>query len=318
MRRLPKFLPPALGLLLLAGIGLGLRGFLRHTSLADVFAAFAATPAPDVLRALGLLTVSFCIMAAYDLPGVTFARRTGECAPLPFYRIGLASICAYALSHVLGATALSAAAIRLRFYSHWGVPPAGLGRIVALSGSSFSLGIATLLGALLLADPGAVPLPGDMAPPLLRLAGALLLAVPAAYVGLARRFDSVRIFGRRIALPGPRIAVAQTILSCMDIACSCAILHTVLPPAPGLSYPVTLILYAGAFMAGSASGLPGGVGVFDSVLLLGFSDYLSASDALGAILLFRVMYFLAPASFAGLCYMGHEFWIHVFLRDGKK
>jgi len=50
--------------------------------------------------------------------------------------------------------------------------------------------------------------------------------------------------------------------------------------------------------------------VFDSVLLLGLSAYLPTADALGAILLFRVMYFLAPACIGGLCYVAHELWAH--------
>ena len=72
----------------------------------------------------------------------------------------------------------------------------------------------------------------------------------------------------------------------------------------------SLALYLAAFASGAYSGLPGGVGVFDSLLLLGLSAYLPAADALGAILLFRVMYFLIPACLAGICYAGHELWVH--------
>jgi glycosyltransferase 2 family protein len=310
LRRLLKLLPPGLGLLLLAAIAFGLHGVLKKVGLAAIFAAFLATPFWDVLRAAGLLVASICIMAAYDLPGVFFARRAGGSPHLPYPSIGLASFCAYALSHVLGATALTAAAIRLRFYAHWEVPAGGIARIVALSGSSFTLGVLTLLGTLLLLVPSSVPLPGSLNPALLRILGAGLLAVPVSYVLAARGREAVVLFGKRIALPGGRIALAQIILSCLDICCACAILHAVLPAAPGLSYPHTLSLYLAAFAAGVLSGLPGGVGVFDSVLLLGLSAYLPAAEALGAILLFRVMYFLTPACLAGLCYAGHELWVY--------
>ncbi|MBU6420007.1 MAG: YbhN family protein [Proteobacteria bacterium] len=310
MRRLLKFLPPVFGLLLLVAIVFGLHRVLEKVGLAAIFAAFLATPFWDVVRAVGLLAASICIMAAYDLPGVFFARRCGGSPHLPYPSIGLASFCAYALSHVLGATALTAAAIRLRFYAHWDVPPGGIARIVALSGSSFTLGVLSLLGTLLLADPSSVPLPGALESGLLRALGLALLAVPVFYVLAARKRDAVVVLGKRIALPGARIALAQIVTSCLDICCACAILHAVLPAAPGPTYTTTLSLYLGAFAAGVLSGLPGGVGVFDSVLLLGFSDYLPAAQALGAILLFRVMYFLTPACLAGLCYAGHELWIY--------
>ncbi|GAN80826.1 putative bifunctional lysylphosphatidylglycerol flippase/synthetase [Acidocella aminolytica] len=311
MRRYLKLLPPVFGLLLLTGIALGLHRVLAKVGLAEIFEAFLATPFWDVARAVGLLLASICIMVTYDLPGVFFARRAGDSPRLPYTNIGLASFCAYSLSHVLGAPALTAAAIRLRFYAHWAVPPGGIARIVALSGSSFTLGVLTLLGALLLLDPVSVPLPGDLAPALLRVVGAVLLAVPVAYITAARGREAVVLFGKRIALPGGRIALAQICLSCLDITCACAILHAVLPASSGLTYPHTLSLYLGAFAAGSLSGLPGGVGVFDSVLLLGFSGFMPAASALGAILLFRVMYFLVPATLAGLCYAVHELWIYI-------
>lgn len=314
MRRLLKFLPPIFGLLLLTAIAIGLHGVLKKVGLAAIFSAFLATPFWDVVRAVGLLVASICIMAAYDLPGVFFAKRSGGSPHLPYPSIGLASFCAYALSHVLGATALTAAAIRLRFYAHWEVPTGGIACIVALSGSSFTLGALTLLGGLLLFEPSFVPLLGGLPPALLRIVGVGLLAVPIAYISAAHGRDAVTLFGKRIALPGWRIALAQISLSCLDIGCACAILHAVLPIAQGLTYSHMLGLYLGAFAAGVISGLPGGVGVFDSVLLLGLSGYLPPAEALGAILLFRVMYFLIPACLAGLCYAGHELWVYA-LRD---
>ena len=82
------------------------------------------------------------------------------------------------------------------------------------------------------------------------------------------------MFGRDIALPGARVAVSQILLAGADMSVSSAILYTVLPDAPGLSYLHVLSIYLAGFASGLFSGLPGGVGVFDSVLLLGLSAYL--------------------------------------------
>ena len=309
-RKLLKYLPPLLGLVVLAGVFIGLHGALKKVSAGDVLAAFAATPQHQVFHALMLLALSVCVMAIYDLPGVTFARRSENFPRLGLHRIGLASFCAYALSHVLGAPALSSAAIRLRLYAQWGVPSAGIGRIIALSGSTFAIGLSTMLGFLLLIQPHAVPVFGHAAPGVLRLGGAVLAGIAAAYVVAAKGRESVTLFGREIALPGARLALAQIIVAAADMSISSAILYTVLPDAPGLSYLHVLSVYLAAFASGLFSGLPGGVGVFDSVLLLGLSAYLPPATALGAILLFRVMYFLAPACLAGICYAGHELWVH--------
>ncbi|MBB5372131.1 UPF0104 family protein [Acidocella aromatica] len=309
-RKALKYLPPVLGLLVLAGAVVGLRGALKKLSLGDILAALEATPREHILHAVLALGASCCIMCAYDLPGVLFARRVAKFPPLGLRRIGLASFCAYSLSHVLGAPAISAAAIRVRLYAQWSVPGPGITRIVALSATNFTLGLASLLGGFLLLWPDAMPVFGNTAPGLLRLAGLVLISIPVAYVTAAHGRSSVRLLGREIALPGSRLAAIQIVLSCADIATTSAVLYAVLPATPGLSYPLVLSLYLAAFASGAYSGLPGGVGVFDSVLLLGLSAYLPTADALGAILLFRVMYFLAPACIGGLCYAAHELWAH--------
>lgn len=295
---------------MLAWVVIGLHGALRKIGVGDVLAALAATPRRELLRALLLLCVSFCIMSGYDLPGVIFARRSENFPRLGLRRIGLASFCAYALSHVLGASALTAAAIRLRLYAQWGVPRAGIGRIISISGSIFAVGFAAMLGLLLLIHPRIVPVFGHADPGTLRLAGAVLTGIAAAYVLVARGREFVTLFGREIALPGARLALMQILLAGADISTTAAILYTVLPGAPGLTYARTLSLYLAAYASGAVSGLPAGLGVFNSVLLLGLAAYLPPAAALGAILLFRVMYFIAPACLAGICYAAHELWTH--------
>ena len=305
LRRL-RYLPPLLGFIVLGLIVLGLHHALGRIGPRDVLNALVATPALQIGRAIGLLAVSLCIMAIYDLPGVLFARRLAETPRLRPRRIALASFCAYALSHVLGAPALSGAAIRLRLYAEWRVPPAGIGRIVALSGTMFALGGLCLAALLLLLRPAMAPAFGGGAPGLARGLGALLLAGVGFYVFMAQRRPTLALFGRQIPLPGRSLAAAQVLISCADIAVAGGILFTVLPAAPGLSLAAVLAIYLAALAGGLFSGLPAGVGVFDTVLLLGLSPYEPAAAAIGAILLFRVLYYLVPASAAGLCFAAHE------------
>ena len=315
--RLTKYLPPVLGLLVLVGIVVGLHGALKRIGPEDVLAALAATPRREFLHALVLLAGSLCLMMAYDIPGILFARRLVAFPRLKLRHVALASFSAYALSHVLGAAALTGAAIRVRLYAQWQVPRAGIARIIALSGSMFSVGLTGLLGFLLLLHPRALPLFGHaVTPALLRAVGAALLAVVAAYIAAARRWDGLNVFGYNIALPGHGLALTQVLFSCVDTAMSCAILYVVLPDTAGLNYAHVLGIYLAAFAGGIFSGLPGGVGVFDSVLLLGLTGYMDAAPALGAILLFRVLYFLSPACVAALFYAGHEVWINT--SQGRK
>ncbi len=310
-RRFLRLLPPALGVLVLAGIIFGLHGALKRIGPRDVLHALAATPGGQVLDAFLLLAVSFCIMTIYDLPGVLFARKLLHLPQLLPHRIALASFCAYALSHVLGAPALTGAAIRVRLYAEWRVPPVGIGRIIALSGTMFMLGAATLASLILLLHPHAVPLfRHDLKIAVLRAAGGVLLALVLVYVLVAGRAKrSFVVFKRQLPLPGSGIALSQLMISCADISVAGSILFTVLPATHGLSLPHVLAIYLAAFAGGSLSGLPAGIGVFDTMLLLALSPYMNPAAAIGAILLFRVIYSLIPACVAALCFAAHEIFL---------
>jgi uncharacterized membrane protein YbhN (UPF0104 family) len=300
---------PAIGVALLAGILFGLHRALAKIGVADVLGAIAATPLAQLAHA-GLLTcVSLGIMAVYDVPGILFGRRLAGFPRLGAGRIALASGCAYALSHVLGAPALTAAAIRVRFYARWRVPAAGIARIVALSGVMFTLGAGALLGGILLLRPGDVPLFGGAAPAAaLRALGAGLWLAVLGYVAAAGAKTPLTILGRAIPRPGPALAVAQILISCADTGCAAAILYTALPNVAGLSYAHVLGIYLAAFAGGLVSALPGGVGVFDSLLLLGLAGQVDAAPAIGAILLFRLIYYVFPAVLGAGAFCSLELW----------
>jgi uncharacterized membrane protein YbhN (UPF0104 family) len=309
--RRSKILPPVLGLAVLAAIVFGLHRALEKVSLGEVLAAIGATPRAQLVHA-GLLTAgSLCIMCVYDVPGILFAWRLAGFPRLGVRRVALASGCAYALSHVLGVPALTAAAVRVRLYAQWAVPASGLARIVTLSGVMFTLGAAALLGGILVLHPADVPLFGDMPSAALRGLGLVFWLVPAGYVAAAGGERKLVVARRAIPRPGPVLAAAQIALSCADTGCAAAILYVVLPTVPGLSFPHVLGIYLAAFAGGLVSALPGGVGVFDSVLLLGLAGFMDAAQALGAILLFRLLYYILPAALAGVAFFGHEIWLGV-------
>ena len=61
-------------------------------------------------------------------------------------------------------------------------------------------------------------------------------------------------------------------------------------------------MYVLAFLAGLISHVPGGLGVFDAVVLVGLSARLSADQILAGLLAFRVVYQLIPLVGAGILF----------------
>ncbi len=106
---------------------------------------------------------------------------------------------------------------------------------------------------------------------LIALAGCILLAAVIAYLMLVcKRHEPLR--WRKIVIPVPRpsIAFAQVAVACGDLLCAAGVLYVLLPPQAAIGFAAFAGLFLIAIAAGIISNVPGGVGVFESVLLLLF------------------------------------------------
>ncbi|MGH7077650.1 MAG: phosphatidylglycerol lysyltransferase domain-containing protein [Acetobacteraceae bacterium] len=304
--RLGRHLPALLGLGLLVAAAYALKTSFDKLSLADVTAAIAAIPVRSVWLAVGATALSYWLLTLYDWLGTRFAGH-----PVAYHRVAFGSFCAYALAHSLGLPVVSGAAIRYRLYAHWGLTPAEIARLIAFCSLTFGFGALTLGGAILLFAPGWVPFVGHQVPQFLfRIIGAVFLTIVIAYVTLARFVPRVVLFKHEIALPGLRMALAQVALASVDLAFTAAIFHVLLAGAHGLTFPHFLAIYLTAYAAGLATNLPGGIGVFDTGMLLGLAPFLSAPHILGALAVFRLCYYIVPLILAGGLFVGHELLLH--------
>lgn len=83
-----------------------------------------------------------------------------------------------------------------------------------------------------------------------------------------------------LRLPGLRMSLTQLLISSLDVLIAASVLYLLLPEAPPFSSFV--LIYMLALAAGVLSHVPGGVGVFEAVLLAAFS---SRIDPAGLLLL---------------------------------
>ena len=129
---------------------------------------------------------------------------------------------------------------------------------------------------------------------------------------LARVLGHVRLFGHEFDLPGWRMAVVQVLLATLDVAVTASIFYALLPDSSGLTWLKFLGVYVASYTAGLAANLPGGIGVFDTAMLLGLSPWLDPPQILGAIVVFRLLYYIIPLFLAGSLFAGNE----LLLRGG--
>src|SRR4051812_21248802 len=303
-----RHLPTVLGLALLLGAIWVVQREFRHLKVQDIEVALAAIPLKALVFSFVWTFFSYFILTFYDRLGTIYAGHA-----VSYGRVAFASFCAYALSHNLGFAAVSGAAVRYRLYAHWGLTPLQIAKTVAFCSLTFALGGMVLGGAILFGEPESIPFFGQHLPHIaLYGVGAGLWAIVLGYVTLSPVFGTIRLFGHAIELPGWRMAIVQVLLATIDVAVTATIFYALLPHAPGLTWLIFLGVYVASYTAGLAANLPGGIGVFDTAILFGLSPYMGAPPIIGAILVFRLYYYIIPLFLAGSLFAGNE----ILLRGG--
>jgi len=290
------------GVMLLVGALYVVQREFRDLSVADIRRAMAALSPLSLWVAGGLTACAYLVLAIYDRLGSIYAGHRVSWA-----KSLLASFCGYSLAHNLGFAAVSGAAVRYRLYSAWGLTPLQIAKVVGFTSLTFGLGAMALGGLVLLVEPEVVPWFGANLPHwALRCLAIPLWGAVVGYVIASRFLRHVRILQYEIDLPTPRMALLQTALATLDVALTAAIFYALLPPAEGLTFLRFVGIYLAAYTVGIAASVPGGLGVFDGAILLGLQPYLPAAEVIGALLVFRLYYYIVPLFVAGSLFAGFE------------
>lgn len=100
----------------------------------------------------------------------------------------------------------------------------------------------------------------------------------------------------------------QVALAAGDLFLASSVLYVLLPPDVALTLPHLQAVYLTALLAGLVSHVPGGLGVFESIVLLLLTPPVSAPTMLGALLAYRGIFHLLPLVIAMLTFAGYELW----------
>ena len=292
---------PLAALLVFAGVGLLLHHELAQLHVSRVFAHLHSIPRRQVLVALGFTAASYWLLSTYEVLAFAYLRRA-----IPYTRVVFTSFIAYSFGHTLGFTAFTGAAIRFRLYSTAGVTAVEVATVSAFCSLSLGIGLATVSGLSLLLSPAHAAAVLRLHHNWSLLVGAALLVVVGAYAlwaCLARSAFEIR--GWALRAPGAAIGLAQIALGVLDLSLSSAVLWWLLPSGAHISFISFLGVYAAAVIAGIISHVPGGVGVFEAVILLTLPG-VPADALLGSLLAYRAVYYLVPLVFGTLLFGSKE------------
>ncbi|HUU29005.1 MAG TPA: bifunctional lysylphosphatidylglycerol flippase/synthetase MprF [archaeon] len=273
---------------------------LRHYHYQDIVREVHNLPAFRLLLACGLTALNYLVLTGYDTLAFRYIRY-----PMPYRRAAPASFVAYAFTNNIGFSVLSGGFVRYRLYSAWGVSARDVARIIAFCGFTFWLGFLAVGGmAFLFTQPSEN---AHLLHSTLRPLGILLLGLLAGYlIVTVKRTEPLRFRQWEFPLPNLRLGSAQVGLSTIDWLLASGVLYALLPSSVSLTYPHFVALFMLAMLAGSVSSVPGGLGVFETVLLLLLSGHIETTAALGSLLAFRVIYYLLPLLLASGVLFGYE------------
>jgi len=309
-RRIFRYLIPVLGLTIFVLAAWTLRREMEHLQWQKVKTAFTGLPVERVALSLVLAVLGYIVLTGYDLLGVRYVGQS-----VPNRRVLFASFVSYVFTNNVGLSLFGAVAVRMRLYTRWGLSVPDVIRLAVFAGFTAWIGVVSLCGITLLLF--AVKLPGNWSVSSLyvRLLGAtLLLAVSAYLIACARVRKSLNIRGFSFSLPPIRLAAFQPLVGMFDWGLAAASLYVLLPRGSSLPFTTFLTSYAAAQTVGIFSNVPGALGVFEGVLILTLKQHMPVDSLLGALLAYRLIYYLLPL-IVGLTLMGvYELALRIFPR----
>lgn len=245
---------------------------------------------PDLIAALACTIAAYLTLTVYDATAFNYVGRR-----MPYGRIAYVSFIAYAFSHNLGFPAVTGGSVRYRFYSYWGVPVMQIAAVILFGGAAYLLGLFAVAGGLILVSADELALATGLPVWAAHALGGAAALSGFAYLiwSLARR-PVIRVKGTVFAPPRLRICLLQLGAALLEWSFASAALYVLLPAGTDVSYWHFIGIYVIAYVTGIISQVPGGLGVFEAVVILLLPPEVTAETVVAAIIVYRLFYYVLP------------------------
>lgn len=263
---------------------------LKAYHYGDLMRQVWVLPHSHLALALLLTAFAYAVLPGYDAIALSYVDH-----PLPIRRIAFGSFIAYALSHSLGFPLLSGGPVRYRFWSVWGLSTSEIAQAISFAGATFIIGMIAVAGGVFLLEPASTIDLLHLPVTTLKPVGVFCLLLVAGYLVLTTtRYKTFRLFEWEFPVPSTRLALAQLGVAVVDWTAAGAVLYVLLPSGYRLSFMAVLGVFLIAQFAGILSHVPGGLGVFEAIVVVLLRPRVPAASILGALVAYRAVYYLLP------------------------
>ena len=292
-------LPYILGIVLAAALYHTLHQMVQQVHYTDIVHELRTASPLQLTGALLFTSLSFLALMATEIISLRLAGLR-----LPWLRACAVSFLSQAIVHTTGFGLVLGTTLRYRLYARNQLTLGDVTRAQLFFSSGFGLTIIILLGLVLVIEPDHFVLHVGGQPGWWQGLGAALLFMAGAALGWSVSGKTISLLGRQFTPPSARRSLLLLALTATDLLACAAALYVLLPAALDISYPTLLAAFLAAILVGLVSHVPGWLGVFEAAILLILApapELIAAT--LGALLLFRTLYYLLPfvlasASFA--------------------
>lgn len=283
-----------LGFLLLGISIVAIHQELRQYNYHEIFNSLVTLPPNRLYLSIIFTIFSYMGIGCYDTVSFYYLKHS-----ISYKKSIFTGFISEAATNTVGMAFLTGSAIRYRYYSNWGVTALEIAQIIAFENVSFWLGLFAVSGVVFLTNPLTIPtqiqLPFLSVQPL----GIIFLILVVAYIaGSIFSKKSLKIREHEFRFPSLKIALMQLGISSLDWVFTGAVLYVLLPETPSLSFASFLSVFLLAMTAGAISNVPGGLGVFESIMLLLLSSKIPPTVIMGTLLAYRAVYYLFPLGVA--------------------
>ena len=265
---------------------------LAKYSLAEIKNAMFSIPGINLVYALAACIVGYVVLAVYDRLALRYIGRT-----LAAWKWLLAGFLGFAVSNNAGTAVVSGAAIRYRLYTRWRFRMPEIFKMIMFSGFTY------LVGCLFLVVVGYFLVPHDMkSSSVVAMAFWPCLAALVIYFILAAFYrGGIKMGDYSLKMPSVGTAAMQAALGTCDSLFASLVLYSVLYPLIQVPFDIYVGVFVISQVLGVFTPVPGALGVFEGLFLLLLPTAKGNEAAVfGALIAYRVIYFLIPLIVAGL------------------
>ncbi|MBO4683150.1 MAG: UPF0104 family protein [Alphaproteobacteria bacterium] len=286
---------------------------LRNYSLSDIAHALLNIPAWNLIAAMAACFAGYIALAFYDYLALGYI---GAGDKVSWWKWMLAGMLGFAISNNAGHAVVSGGAIRYRLYTRWRIRGGDIVKILTINGFTYFLGATAIVVWGYFLIPRSVFNESLGASVGLNTLFIFCLATLLAYFGITIffRHKSVKIGQLKFEVPTTKMATVQTLLGITDSVLAGLVLYFCLTPFVHIPFGTYIGLFVVAQTTGVFSQVPGGIGVFESIFLLALPEGADKASVFGALLAYRIIYYVLPLIGVGGWFFVYERWLRARMR----